>query len=200
VLELEIDGAGRAFVESERGVRLADLHVDAGAPVRLRLPTDLGVVFLSREHPSAEYHLPAGPGRVLLSRLTPESPRARARGAAHEAFRRLYALPFDRGAVAAFHADSDLVAMPGPPVERPLPRWVPWVTLAAGAAALVTSGGFIVNSHRLRDSAGAGTDGQEIDRLNRSMASQNRAATISGAAGGALVLGGLGLLWWNGTF
>jgi len=199
-LELEIDGAGRAFVESERGVRLADLHVAAGTPVRLRLPTDLGAVFLSREHPPAEYHLPPGPGRVLLSQLTPESPRARARGAAHEAFRHLYALPFDRAAVTTFHADADLVATPEPPVERPLPRWVPWVTLAAGAAALATSAGFAVSSHRLHGSASATTDGVEIDRLNRSMARQDRAAVLSGAAGGALVLGGLGLLWWNGTF
>ena len=200
VMELEIDGAGRAFVESERGVRLADLHVAAGAPVRLRLPTDLGAVFLSREHPPAEYHLPAGPGRVLLSQLTPESPRARARGAAHEAFRRLYALPFDAAAVTGFRPEIDLVSGPEPPAETSLPRWAPWVTVAAGAAALAVSGGLLLSSENLRSSATRTTNGVEIERINRSVASRDRAAAVSAAAGGALVMGGLGLFWWQGRF
>jgi hypothetical protein len=200
-LELEIDAAsgGRAFIESERGIRLADLHVAPGSPVRLRLPTDLGAVFLSRERPPAEYHLPAGPGRVLLSQLSPESPRARPRGAAHEAFRQLYALPFDAAAVADFRADVDL-ALEAPPPQSSLPRWAPWVPLAAGAAALAVSGGLLVSSHQLRGTAGAATDGKEIDRINRQMATRNRAATASGIAGGVLVLGGLGLFYWQGRF
>jgi len=200
-LELEIDAAaaGRASIESERGVRLADLHVAPGAPVRMRLPTDLGMVFVSRDRPPGEYHLPAGPGRVLLSQLVPESSRARPRGAAHEAFRRLYALPFDAAAVTAFQGDVDLALEAAPPSRSTLPRWAPWVPLAAGAAALAVSGGLLVSSHQLKSDA-AGADGTEIERINGKMASRNRAATISAIGGGVLVLGGLGLLYWNGRF
>jgi hypothetical protein len=202
-LLLEIGGAaaGRASVESERGVRLADLHVAPGAAVHLRLPVDLGAVFVSRARPPAEYHLPAAPGRVVLAQLTPETPRTRPRGAAHEAFRRLYALPFDAAAVADFRAGADLVlAETPPPAAARIPRWAAWVSIAAGTAALVVAGGLALSAQELRSSAGSETDGVEIDRLNRGIATRNRLGIATGAAGGALVLGGLGLLWWQGRF
>jgi hypothetical protein len=202
LLEIDAAAAGRTFVESERGIRLADLHVDAGAPVRLRLPTDLGAVFVSRERPPAEYHLPAGPGRVILSQLAPEPPRVRPRGAAHEAFRRLYALPFDAAAVTAFRpgADADVdigLAAEALPAPSRLPRWVPWVTLAAGAAALAVSGGLAVSAHDLRASATPATSGRDRDALNQRIADRNRAAAITGVAGGALVAGGAAILYWK---
>jgi hypothetical protein len=137
---------------------------------------------------------------VLLSQLAPESPRARPRGAAHEAFRQLYARPFDAAAVTSFQADVDLVLEAEPPTHSSLPRWAPWVPLAAGAAALAVSGGLLVSSHELRATARPGTSGMEIQRINATMASRNRAAAISGIAGGALVLGGLGLFYWQGRF
>jgi hypothetical protein len=168
--------------------------------VRLRLPTDLGAVFLSRERPPGEYHLPAGPGKVLLSQLSPESPRARPRGAAHEAFRKLYALPFDTAAVTDFRADVDLALEAEPPAPSSLPRWAPWVPLAAGAAALAVSGGLVVSAHQLKGDVKAGTSGRDLQRINDRMATRNRAAAITGATGGALVLGGLGWLYWQGRF
>jgi hypothetical protein len=199
LLEIDASAAGRTFVESERGIRLADLNVAAGAPVRLRLPTDLGAFFVSRESPPGEYHLPAQAGHAVLSRLIAEPKRARARGAAHEAFRYLYALPFDGAALASFQPDASVEASdPGP--ESSLPRWAPWVTTAAGATALAVSAGLAASSHRLRDSATPATDGAQLDSLNRRMATRNRIATITGLSGGALLLGSAALWLWRGKF
>jgi hypothetical protein len=199
VLEIDAAAAGRTFVESERGVRLADLHVAAGAPVRLHLPVDQGALFVSRERPPGEYHLPPGQAHVVLSQLVPEAPRARARGAAHEAFRHLYAQPFDTAALAAFRADADLADAPAPAVT-PIPRWIPWTTLVAGATALAVSGALAVSAHQLRGSATADSSGSEIDALNRRMADRNRASLITGIAGATLAAGGAALVWWRGRF
>ena len=94
VLELDND-PGRIFVDSENGVRLADLHPAPGMRLALRLPTDLGVMYVQQVGSEREVRLEPKPGRLLLSALAPSTARARARGAAHDAFRLLFARQFD---------------------------------------------------------------------------------------------------------
>src|SRR5207249_8407640 len=112
------------------------------------------------------------------------------------------ALPFDRTAVAAFRteADAGLVADAEPRATGKFARWAPWVGLATGAAALAVSAGLVVSAHQLHDSAGTTTDGIQRDGLNRRIAGRESWARATGLGGGALVLGGLGMLWWQGRF
>src|SRR6516162_275321 len=48
VLEMDTTTAGRSYVETETGVRLVDLHAAAGTPIKLRLPTDMGNMFVEQ--------------------------------------------------------------------------------------------------------------------------------------------------------
>ncbi|HVX97026.1 MAG TPA: caspase family protein [Polyangia bacterium] len=111
VLEMDTPSTGRTYVETETGVRLADLHTAPGTAIKLRLPTDLGKMFVEQvdgtgSSPTREYRLTPQPGHVLLSALTPEPTPVRARGAGHEAFLHLFARPFDLAAVTAFQLDD----------------------------------------------------------------------------------------------
>jgi hypothetical protein len=112
VLEMDVQPAGRAFVESETGIRLVDLHPAAGVNVQVRLPTDLGSLFVEQEAtPNVssslrEFRLQPRAGHVRMSTLAANTPHVSARGAGHEAFLHLFALPFDGDAAAAFSLDA----------------------------------------------------------------------------------------------
>ncbi|HEY2900408.1 MAG TPA: hypothetical protein VGL59_07530 [Polyangia bacterium] len=137
VLEMDLAPPGHTFVETARGVRLADLHPGAGAAVRLRLPTDEGPLFVqqvstdgavSGDHGATaargprEFPLPNRAGRVRLSALAPSAPRVRARGAAHEAFLLLFRDPFDSVAVQSFQLPSDADPNAPPPLSAAAQR------------------------------------------------------------------------------
>jgi hypothetical protein len=111
VLEMDTTSDGRAYVETETGVRLVDLHAGPGTPIKLRLPTDMGNMYVEQltgpgASPTREYRLPAQAGHVMLSELTPEPTPVRARGAGHEAFLHLFARPFDVAALTAFELED----------------------------------------------------------------------------------------------
>ena len=115
VLEMDVATPGRSYVETETGVRLVDLHTGPGAPIQLRLPIDLGGLFIEQVEGAGsastrEFRLAPHAGHVLLSELTPETSQVRARGAGHEAFLHLFARPFDLAAVTAFQLDGDAAA------------------------------------------------------------------------------------------
>jgi len=111
---VEFDGErtfGRFLVEDDLGVRLVDFHSAEGQPVHLVRPPGAGRLFLRDVGGLREWTLPAGQAVVQVGDLAPERPRTEARGAAHEAFQQLFALPFDRGVVdtwvpAALEADE----------------------------------------------------------------------------------------------
>jgi hypothetical protein len=135
----------------------------------------------------------------LLSALAVQPPRARPRGAAHEAFLQLFARPFDGGAVARFRAEADVdVALASAPGDRAAsavggrPRWLPFTLVAAGAAAALTGAGLGVSGHLLAREARAG-DGQDVARLAPRIEARNRAAVVTGTAG--VVAAGVGLAW-----
>jgi hypothetical protein len=112
VLEMDVPTQGRSYVETETGLRLVDLHTGPGAPIQLRLPVDVGGLFIEQvegagSSATREYRLAPHPGRILLSSLTPEASQVRARGAGHEAFLHLFARPFDVAAVTTFALDDN---------------------------------------------------------------------------------------------
>ena len=195
-LTLEIDrDAGRSFVQSGNGVRLVDLHPAPGTRLKLRLPTDLGPLFLHDLRQGTEWRVEPTAGQVLLSALTPSPAEAQARGAAHEAFLLLFDRPFDRATVETYRPPPDLILDGAVPEVDPgprLPRWAPWVTAGVGAAAALTGVGLGLSAHGLADQAAAGS-GLDRQRMAPDIEARNRAATFT-LVGGLVTLGA-GLLW-----
>jgi hypothetical protein len=197
VLELDRD-LGHAFVESENGVRVADLHPVPGLRLKLRLPTDLGALFVERPEGRAapsEMRLEPRAGHVQLSSLGATPPRARARGAAHEAFLQLFTLPFDAASVERFRAEAELDSRPVPRRDRP--GWLPMVVAGTGAGAAAVGAGLGISGYLLASQARAGS-GEERQRLAPRIDARNRAAVITGVAG--LVASAVGVawaLWWR---
>jgi hypothetical protein len=193
LLELDRD-TGRAFVESERGVRLADLHTSPGLAVRLRLPVDMGTLFVQKVDAGTEVRVAAHPGLVRLSQLEATPPRARARGAAHEAFRMLFTLPFGEASVDEWHEEVTITA--GAPPERALPArpgWLPWSLTGAGAAAALVGAGLGASSYVM---AAQAHDGSARLAAAPRIEGRNHAAVATGVAGLVAVGVGLAWAWW----
>jgi hypothetical protein len=112
VVEMDTTTTGRAYVETETGLRLADFHASPGVPIKLHLPTDVGGMFVEQVEgdssaPTREFRVaPQAGGHIMLSSLTPTPTPVRSRGAGHEAFLHLFAIPFDAGAVNAFQIED----------------------------------------------------------------------------------------------
>jgi Caspase domain len=194
VLELDTN-PGHVFVDSKNGVRIADLHPAPGARLALRLPTDLGTLYLQEVASEREVELQPRAGRLLLSSLVPSPPRARARGAAHEAFRNLFARAFDASAVRGFDPTLVEALDAGPTPGRTTRPW-PWAITATGVVGNAAAIGLGLYAHRLADQTAAAS-GLERDRLNQDIKRTNRTALVVGAVGVALTVAGIGWLWFS---
>jgi hypothetical protein len=194
-------GEGRRVLEDPLGVRWADLHPGRGQATTLRLPRPpwaVGQFFLRGPAGETEHRIPAG-RRVALSDLPAVPAGALRRGPAHEAFTQLFALPFDRAALAAAPPpdgapgdDEPSVAATAPAPAASPPgalRPLAWASLALGATGLAGAGVLTIDALRLRD---AGADGEARGRLNARIERRNAWATVGAAAGaGLLATGGL---------
>jgi hypothetical protein len=105
--------AGRYTVEDDRGVRLADLH-SAATSVTLLL-TSLRRIYVHDLRHAVEYLVDPRPGQRLIAALPTLPSTYRAKGAAHEAFNRIFARPFD---LAAYRRSMQLMAQDDPKFQR----------------------------------------------------------------------------------
>lgn len=195
---LQLDGAqaGRMFVESESGIRLADLNAAPGVPVHLRLPVDLGELFVEQPAAHREIRVEPRAGVVRLAELTSEIPRVRARGAAHEAFLLLFAQPFDQAAVATFQIEAPGDEHPWDPPAPARRRWVGGGLMAAGGLGLVAALAFGLSAHGLAHDA-AMADGMRRAVLDQDIQSRNHVAWVAGGAGVTLIATGITWLLWR---
>jgi hypothetical protein len=195
---IEIDGAHAAhyLLEDSRGVRVADFHNAAGVPVRLVRPLAEGHLYLRRADETEEFSIPAGPEPVAIAQLAPEEPRARARGAAHDAFSKLFELPFDRSAVAGVQLERELT-LPIPE-GRHQSKVLGAVLLGAGVVAAAVAAGFLADGVSQRN-ASSGINQAEIARRNIAIARDNRVAQGAGVAVAVAGASGVGL-WVFGRF
>ncbi len=204
VLELDARPPGRTFVETARGVRLADLHPGGGPAVRLRLPVDEGVLFVQQagEGPPAgagarEFPLPAQPGHVRLSTLIPAPPRVRARGAAHEAFLMLFSRPFDATVVATFNIDDES-GRDGPPLSEAARRRhrLGKTTIGISLVGIALGAGCAGTAALIKNSDSPGNSGVATSNRNAWIRGLDIAAwTLIGAGTAALATGATLLLW-----
>ena len=95
-IEVPPSRAGRYYMETSDGVRLADLHTGRGQTVTLRLVHD-GAAYLHdmsrrREYPLRDLKPADKP--ILLAELSSRPPTHRPKGAAHDAFSKAFSQPF----------------------------------------------------------------------------------------------------------
>ncbi|MDB5220832.1 MAG: hypothetical protein JWO86_8759 [Myxococcaceae bacterium] len=215
---LEIDGqhAGHYVVEDARGVRLAETHTSPGTTVRLLRPAPSGREYVRRLDDDTEFVLPPEREIVALADLAPEQPRARTRGAAHDAFDLVFTLPFDENTVAGYEAhepevapgadgiDSDTFGKPAAGADRAgdgnggisTKKLVGYGALGLGAVAAGIGVTYGVLS--IGESNGTSPGESQRDAANRNdRVARDRTASILGlGVGGALIATGVVVLLW----
>ena len=191
-------GGGHQFIEDTAGIRHADFHNDA--PVRLVRPGE-GRLYLRRNADGREIVLPPEVAVLNTAELPLQEPRSSARGAAHDAFASLFAMPFSSAVVSTytFRDDPVVTASASPPAG---PSW--WsrpgtlVGLGLGAAGVVSAGwgaATLLDARRLHDGAAPMISQADAAGLNGAIDSRNRrGATLLGIGVAALAGGVLTLL------
>jgi hypothetical protein len=196
---IEIDGSVGAhyLLETERGVRLLDLHNGAGQDVALVRPAAAGELYLRRVDDNREYRVAAGAADVVsIAAMSPDEPRTLGRGAAHASFSLTFALQFDADVVRRFALAPPEVVAPRPPAPRGWHRPAAWVALGVGGASLATGAAFALSARSLHDGASPLDSQLSVAQRNAKIAWRNSAAAISaGVAAAAIATGAVLLLW-----
>jgi hypothetical protein len=207
VLEMDLLPAGRSFVETENGIRLVDLHTAPGLPVRLRLPTDLGNLFVEQVAATGgsatrEFRVQPRAGHVSMSALAEETSRVRTRGAGHEAFMHLFARPFDTAAVMAFRLDegdaADIeLAKQAEDADRKqtLRHKIGRDALGLAVVTGAVGAGFALNWARIHYYGSDGTSVQNEAANARAKPSWITAEVLGGVAAASAITGAVLLLW-----
>lgn len=196
---VEVDSlhSGRFFLENADGIRWADFHSAPGQVVRLIRPRNERL-YLTDVNRRVEYRVDDEPGTAVVGRLRSREPRVAERGAAHEAFTRLFELPFDIGVVKSFSfraPEVELVASPGS--ERPLtPRR--GVALGVGAAGLGAAAAGLFLHLEGQQAAKLPPDASQEDaaRANRSIGTLQAGSAACFIAAGVGAAAGLALWFW----
>ena len=189
-----VDGAhaGHWYLESQDGVRLAEWHNGARDDVRVLRPVGHGKHYLVRADDGSELTLDPGEGDVSVAELASAPPRVAARGAANDAFDRVFALPFDGATVAAY--EFPIAPVWVEPARRGWQHPVGWASLALGAAAGGTALWFASQTQQDRDDALAAATQREREEHNRDLRSHRTSAWILTGVAGAATAAGVALL------
>ncbi len=217
---LEIDGqhAGHYVVEDARGVRLAETHTSPGTKVRLIRPAPSGREYVRRLDDDTEFVLPPDREIVALADLAPEQPRARTRGAAHDAFDLVFTLPFDEKTVEGYVAhepettpgpdgiDSDTFGRPGAAADHAgdgggnggpsAKKVIGFGALGLGAVAVAIGATYGVLGAGESDGASPGESQRDAASRNDRIARDRTASIVGLGAGGALIATGVVVLLW----
>ena len=203
---LEVGGQqhGRYLLEDSRGVRLVDFHNSPRQTVRILRPPGRQL-YLRRLDIKQEYAIAAGPDVIRLATLHPRPPRTAARGAAHQAFSRLFEQPFDAEVVARFRLAPHEPVQPeasrrrAGDAGRSGPRWrhiAGWSVLGVGTAAVASGLAMTLRATGERDGVDHETPGLERGAVNQRIDRYNVAAVALYSTGGAAMAAGLLLLLW----
>jgi hypothetical protein len=201
---LELDGGhpGHYFIEDTRGVRLADFNSARGQPLHvIRLAAD-GPLYLRKlseqsNGADVEYVLDAAPAVLRFEDLLGQPSTTAVRGAAQNAFRLLFSLPFSQQNVDAFTVPRPQVGVVNPAEhrqDRSLRRPIAFGLLATGAAAAGGATWAVLSARdtqrtEVASQADAYQANQRIDRRN------DWARALYGISGAAVVAGALMLVW-----
>jgi len=206
--ELRLEGPqadAHYLLEDGQGVRLLDFHGTGRAATHLMRPAGEGPLYLRRLPDGGERTIPRPDGVVVLNELPETSPRTQARGAAHEAFGRLFTLAFDDQAVRSWdRREADLQARledarRDDESERSRARLrkvlgISALAVAAGAATGATL--FELSAQRLHDQAPPRENHDQAVSRNDRIDTRNYAALGLGIGAVAAAASGVVLLLW----
>lgn len=198
--------AGRQVLEDGLGVRWADVHPGPLQNLTLALPAEPWgnhVLFVESLADNTEYRVTEG-ADVDLAREKPRPRGVLARGALHEAFALLFAVPFDVSALtAAPEPEATVVSSGGADLRPERSFWTPRVrrttglaTGAAGMATLAVAGGLAVSAVRLHQEAESAS-GLQRAALNDEVAGRNPWIVGTLVGGVVLTAAASALLLWN---
>jgi len=209
---LEIDGkhAGRYFLEDSRGVRIADIHTAEGQSLSLLRPAPAGRTYLRRLGDGKEFIIESKNEIIALADLKPDEPRYSVRGAAHDSFTALFALPFNKDVVASYPQTEE--APPPPQVAEMQQQTMKHAAaseswrlpvgvgaLGLGAIALVSGAYLTISSTNARaeyDLRHVGTSQIQIQRKNDEIQNDQVMAGLLYGTAVAFVGTGLAVLLW----
>jgi hypothetical protein len=198
---------GRQVLEDGLGVRWADVHPGPRQNLILALPAEPWgdhVQFVESLTDNSEYRVSEG-ADVDLTRLKPQPPAALARGALHEAFAALFAVPFDitaltappeRDAIVVTARGADNLTVGRPFWSPKARRTTALATGAAGIAAFAVAGGLAWSAEGLRQDAG-NESGAQRAALNDELARRNTWMMATVASGVLLAATAAALLVWD---
>jgi len=212
-IEVRSKLGSRFLLENSLGVRLADFHPNAEHEMRILRPAN-ELLFLRRLPPAplpgrpaeatgdeAEFEIPAARDVIRLAELESAPPRVALRGAAHESFNLLFALPFDQKSVHDEPLIPSVAIKPEPPRE-PQTEPDPWRRTAGiglvgvGAAAASVGAALFLSGEVIRLDGEAGVSQREIAERNDRVSSRRTAGLVAfGVAAGAAATGVTLLLW-----
>jgi hypothetical protein len=184
---------------------LLDFHGTGRDPVRLIRPVGEGAVFLRRLADGAEWTIPPGDGPVDVDGITPGRARTDSRGAANDAFGRIFSLAFDAAAVtqwrsSAARQEADLQAEAKARQDDArnvrLRRLGGIAALGLGLAAGIGAVAFEISAHRERDNAPIDESHRDTTERNERIRTRNLTAGVAGATAIAAAGAGVLLLLW----
>ncbi|HTB78944.1 MAG TPA: hypothetical protein VK762_37130 [Polyangiaceae bacterium] len=208
---LEIDGAHAAhyWLEDSNGVRLLDVHNAGDQAVHLVRPSPGGLIYVRRADDDFERILPSTPDVVALSDLDAGRVSVASRGAAHEAFSKLFALSFDRAVVEGYVAPDpggpgaamrDATFADAPPASSSgLRPALGWAGVGLGAVGIGVGAAFTVSALTIAGNASSAQSQADVADRNRRIANFNTGAVLGYAVGGASLATGVLLLLWPGA-
>lgn len=197
-IEIEAAAQGHYILEDSNGVRVAEFH-GASEPTTLVRPASPERLYLERGD-GVELVLPES-DVVDVASLEARPPRVATRGAAHEAFTRIFSLPFDRRTVERYPLVAPGAAAPVELSTAPAPRRsgrraAMWIAYGIAASSLAAGGYLSYRAGGVRDGARPDDPQEAIAGRNQRITRLNTAAGILyGAAGGALLTGVVLMLW-----
>lgn len=194
VLDLGNEEGSRLFVETETGIRWADVHPAKGHNLRLHLPVNMGPLFVMRTEPEAEFRIIPVQGVVRFSEQEAAAPRIRARGAAHEAFRQLFALSFNHANASSYVATKQADARPEVQTNAAMKTWA-WALMGLGGATAIAGTGVGISAYGMN--VNDQSTGIQRDRVGDQIDGRNRTATLLIGSGLVLAAVGAGFLWWQ---
>lgn len=195
---IEVPGvrSGHYQLENQFGTYLVEFHNDLRQGVHLVRPRAPGRLYLARVRDDQELVIDGGPDVVDTGALALTDLHSRARGAEHEAFSRVFELPFGPDTVARFRYPAPPVADEGGAGSERFPlRTVAgfgFIGLGAASGAV----GVVGLSKALGAFSGGDESQRGVEERNRKIRSGNTMAGIGFTLGVAFAASGVAILVW----
>ena len=176
-LTVDASAAGHYYIETESGIRIADVHPKNAQQLTVHLPKSRPL-FVRRADDRTEGVLSTGEP-ILLSALAMQPTAVARKGALSIAFESLFSTPFGIDVVRAYDTlytekAASLSAQPEPNAGRHM-QLAQHILLGAGAGALVAGGTLSILALSVRRDAKTAPQ-SEIPSMNRTIGRYNTAA------------------------